>query len=461
MPVGKISASSALRADDNDDDDEDDEGIIAAELEEIEDPDSLPEITDAEDAKFDAGTSENEEEDSEKKRQKFEALRRKQNPFDMFSIWNIYVYLFKTFGYRFGIFLLVYTLSGFLLRQVASWLPVIASLLFSGEVPPPTLAERFLVGLLSWTLSICMHAVLGILAMICIAIAIFVYRDYGKENSDNLDLAQRYGQNSWAAVVMAPNDPLGKAFCTEMADANLNLVVVAEGDMQDFCNSLQECYEIQVQPFQMQLNDADRIANVWKKFDIALVVFVMPLMPTPKELDFVSTEGETRMLESMAMGCLSVISAGASQIRGRKAPVLGDTDPPEQRGKARLKGGIVCATSVCGCFPVPGYAAQSATDAAALALADALAVELEGEQISVLSAPCTSPFVRDDPAKQRATAKSVLLALDAGAKISYGPWWNALQVWILRALTPQMRCWLFSRFWKQFLSVREKAQSGS
>lgn len=362
---------------------------------------------------------------------------------------ELHGFIWKTYGRQVWVGLLVYILSGWGLRQIGHLHPTLASWLYGDRVPDPPLLESLMWWVVFTVLRFGLHVFSGIVALALASFVLFAWNVWSKTISQE-NFRRTYGEGSWAAVLMAPEDPLGLSFCLELARENFNLLVICESGMREVCATLQKTSGVQVQPFEIPLHDAEKITKAWSKFDVSLVVFVAPR-------DATKSAGEER---SGLATTLSFVGQGAKiaeQVFAAASAKLLDGKLSSSQPSTGKRRGLICTTSLCGMFPVPGRAVQCASDAAALALATSLATELRPHGVDVVCAPCTDLFaveVKND-VDMRATARTVLIALARGQKLCFGIFRQAAKAWALDATPACLRQWLFDQIWGRLCKMKE------
>jgi len=355
------------------------------------------------------------------------------------ALWKFF---FTAYGKTISVFLCTFLMSGWVLRQIAEWVPYVGEWLYKdGIAPPPPLAERAAVSVLFMLLSFGAHALVGILGLAAIAAGMFVWT-WLSSSGPVPDLKKFYGEGSWAAVVMPTKHELGMAFCKELAKSNLNLVVISPDGMRSFCTNLEQTYDVQVQPFELPLSDTAKLARAWASYDLALVVFVAPWAAAPAEFEL----GDTQSL-------FEVGALGAQRTASAAVPKL-----VERASKDGQKAGLIFASSLCGVFPTPGRTAQSVADSAVAALASSLSTEIGEKGVNVLNAPCTGLRDKDnqDPVLVQATARSVLLGLTRGWKVSNGGWASLMQMSILSFIPLDVRRHVLAHLFKTMAEMQKR-----
>lgn len=350
--------------------------------------------------------------------------------------------VFKSYGKTIATFFATFLVSGWALRQLALFFPLVERIVYSEGVPDPPPAELVVVWLVQMALRLMLHGLGGLAALVVIAFSLFVW-DWIGSSGPTPNLAALYGEGSWAAVVTQPNDALGIAFCHELAAAKLNLLVISEGGMRDLCTTLHQTSGVQVQPFELPLSDSGRLARAWENYDLGVVVFVAPRAQQALRSD-VTLENVESFFKAGVLGAQQAASAALPKLTGRAS-------------KDKKKAALVFATSVCGLFPIPGWTAQSVVDSSVVTLASSLSAELAPLGVGVLNAPCRGMRETDhDTANMRNTARSVLVGLSQEKKVVYGTLRNAAQAWTIGALPLGVKQQLAGQFSRSMAKTKEK-----
>mmetsp|Transcript_97340 Transcript_97340/g.172341 ORF Transcript_97340/g.172341 Transcript_97340/m.172341 type:complete len:434 (+) Transcript_97340:104-1405(+) len=368
------------------------------------------------------------------------------------GLMEAHSYLYQKYGRQAWVCALVYIFSGWGLRQIGHLHPRCASVLYGKSgVPGPPLIESILFWVVFKVSYFGLYVVSGAVALALASFLLFAWTTWSQSVS-LVDLKQRYGQGSWAAVLMSPQDPLGIAFCFELSRAGFNLLVISESGMRGVCETLQKTSGVQVQPFEVPLTDTQKITKAWSHYDISLVVFV-----TPRESSAGTHAEQAGLLETM-----SFVGQGATiaeKVFAAVLPKLCECKPSSASSSSSSshRRGLICTTSLCGMFPVPGRTAQCAADAATLALAMSLSTELRPQGVDVVCAPCLDLFAVDPKQEpdMMGTAQAVLAALGRGQKLCFGVLRQAAKAWALDALPACLRQWLFDEIWKRLCKMRE------
>lgn len=355
------------------------------------------------------------------------------------ALWK---YFFTAYGKTIGVFLLTFVMSGWCLRQIGEWVPYLGEWMWKdGISPPPPLAERVFVYCVLMLIRFSGHALLGVLGLGAIALCMCAWT-WASSSGSTPDLKKLYGEGAWAAVVMPAKQELGIAFCKELAKAKMNLVIISPTGMRSFCTDLEQTYDVQVQPFEIELSDSARIARAWGSYDLALVVFTSP---------WASAEAGFSLTNAQALFELGAL--GAQRTAAAAVPKL-----VERASKDGKKAGLVFASSLCGIFPTPGRSAQSVSDAAVSALASSLAIEVAQKGLHILNAPCTGLRSADnqEASVMQATASSVLIALSRDWKESHGAWACLMQYSVLSCIPSLLRQYLLGHLFKTMTDIHKK-----
>jgi uncharacterized protein len=189
------------------------------------------------------------------------------------------------------------------------------------------------------------------------------------------DFASKYGP--WG-IVAGGSEGLGAAFAEELAARGLNLLLVArrQGALEDVAGKLRKAHGVEVRTLALDLADARAVGTVEKAaadLDVGLLVCNAAVAYTGPFLRPALSEYQ-RILD---VNCRS--SLGLAYTQSKKMA-------------ARHKGGIIVMSSMAAFQGSPMVAVYGASKAFLLALAEAMADELEPEGVDVLA--CCPAVVR-------------------------------------------------------------------
>jgi hypothetical protein len=244
---------------------------------------------------------------------------------------------------------------------------------------------------------------------------------------------ERYGP--WA-IVAGASEGLGEAFARGLAEAGLNLVLVARRAalLAELAAELGTKHRVEVRPIALDLGSPEsssRLGSETRELDVGLLVYNAAFAPSG---DFLAMAPEAHRA---VLGVNCYTPALLCHELGR-------------RMVARGRGGIVLMSSLAGLYGSPGISHYAATKAYNLILAEGLWAELGPRGVDVLACcagATLTPGYRSNPAPPRLLAPPVMQpaevvreALDAlGRRPCVIPGrWNRIASFLLR-LFPRRR----------------------
>jgi uncharacterized protein len=245
--------------------------------------------------------------------------------------------------------------------------------------------------------------------------------------------AERYGP--WA-IVAGASEGLGEAFAHGLAEAGLNLVLVARREtlLAAVAAELGAKYSVEARPIPLDLGSpeaASRIASETRDLDVGLLVYNAAYAPTGGFLAVTPEEHRVVLSVNCYTPALLCHEFG-------------------QRMVARGRGGLLLMSSLAGLHGSPGISHYAATKAYDLILAEGLWAELRGRGVDVLACcagATLTPGYRSSPAPPRrfappvmqpdAVVREALCALGRGPCIIPGRW-NRIASFLL-GLLPRRR----------------------
>jgi uncharacterized protein len=246
------------------------------------------------------------------------------------------------------------------------------------------------------------------------------------------DFRQRYGP--WALIAGA-SEGIGAAFAEQLAQAGLNLVLVARRQelLEGLATSIKQRYPVEIRTLAQDLASpavAETLEKATSDLEVGLIVYNAAYGPIGSFFD--QSEDEHRRL--LSVNCL--------------APVL-LAHRFGQRLKARGHGGIILMCSLAGFQGTPLIAHYAASKSYDLVLAEGLSAELKPYGIDVLGcvagATLTPNYVNSNPKKNafappeqkpEAVAKEALAALGKVPFVITGSQ-NRLASLFMRRLLPR------------------------
>jgi uncharacterized protein len=207
-------------------------------------------------------------------------------------------------------------------------------------------------------------------------------------------MSERYGP--WA-IVAGASEGLGEAFARALAEARLNLVLVARRQalLDEVAAHLCATHRVEARPIPLDLglpDAASRLAEATRGLDVGLLVYNAAFAPVGNFLELLP-EDHQRVI---AVNC--------------STPVLLCREFG-QRMAARGRGGILLMSSLAGLHGSPGISHYAATKAYNLILAEGLWAELRSRGVDVLgccAGATLTPGYRSNPAPRRLVMPPVM-----------------------------------------------------
>jgi short-subunit dehydrogenase len=206
--------------------------------------------------------------------------------------------------------------------------------------------------------------------------------------------AERYGP--WA-IVAGASEGLGEAFARGLAEAGLNLVLVARRGklLGEVAAELGAKHRIEVRPIALDLASseaASRLGSATVDLDVGLLVYNAAFAPIGEYLAVTPEEHRAVLGVNCYTPALLCHEFG-------------------QRMVARGRGGMVLMSSLAGLHGSPGISHYAATKAYTLVLAEGLWAELGGRGVDVLgccAGATLTPGYQSNPAPPRLLAPPVM-----------------------------------------------------